>query len=364
MKLQLLTRLEQITACQSTWNQVAGSRPFFRWEWLANWLIAKIEMVSPAVLVGIDDQGNWLGIAPFCIETKSVSKKLRFLGSGSVCSDYMNLFSLPGHEREFAASIADWLKSNLHSSGPLGSIDVIELEGVDLTDESVTYFFDLMKAWGFTHHTSEMEGCWVMQLPSTWDEVNQSITQSLRRKTKKAIQRLRDAETSIRSTDQHPLDELWPTFVELHQKRRQMLDQPGCFADPKFEAFLYRSAQQLISVGRAELIVIDYQQQPIASYLLLNDGQTAMFYQSGIDPERLSLEPGHQIAVSSVQRSIEKGFQYLDFLRGDEPYKSRWLTTRTPLTRIKLVPRNLSSQLKHSIWQTGYSLKQYLKSSK
>jgi CelD/BcsL family acetyltransferase involved in cellulose biosynthesis len=361
MKLHLLTDLNEILEHQAQWNDVANRRPFFQWEWMANWLKHQVDSVTPAVIVAEDDQQRWIGIAPFCVESKPLMRKLRFLGSGPVCSDYLGLITSSDLEQRFAESITDWLLQNLRTNGPLGTIDALELEGVSLRDESSRNFFELLNASGFKSHSVPLEGCWAVDLQDSWEAMNASFSKSLRRKTRKAVQRLTSADTIIQSTDDYELAELWPNFVDLHQKRRQMLGQPGCFVDSNFEMFLRDSVAGLIAAGRAELLTINCADRPLASILLLNDGQTVFMYQSGMDPDNLASEPGYQIAVLAIQNSINKGFRRLDFLRGDEPYKSRWLTKRIPLVKTRFIPRNISSQFKFEIWKTGRSLRQYWK---
>lgn len=362
MKIILLDNLDEILGARSKWNEIAGTRPMLQWEWLVNWLIHQVDDTTPAVLVGVNDDQEWVGIAPFCLDTSHLNRKLRFLGSGKTCTDYLGLITRANDEHQFAEAIADWLTDNLHPGGPLGTIDVLELEGFCPQNQHTRYLFDLLAASGFNSHCVELEGCWELDLPNTWEELNKSLSKSLRRKTKKAVQRLEHADTEILSTDYTDFAKLWPDFVQLHQARREMLDQPGCFADPKFESFLRAATESLIHESGAEILLIRNQGKPLAAFLLLNDGNSAYMYQSGMDPDRLSAEPGYQIAVLALQAAIRKGFRKFDFLRGDEPYKSRWLTKRIPLVRARFIPRNFRSQLMHGVWWTGHSIRQYLKS--
>jgi dihydrodipicolinate synthase/N-acetylneuraminate lyase len=75
----------------------------------------------------------------------------------------------------------------------------------------------------------------------------------------------------------------------------------------------------------------------------------------------MNLEPGYQIAYCAIERSIKKGFKHFDFLRGDEPYKSRWNTRRKPIQRIRFIPRNPLANIKHGLWLTGRSIKNYVR---
>ena len=230
MNLKLITDLDEILKCREDWDGVAGARPFFSWSWLASWLQSQVEDLSPAIVVGLDESQRWVGIAPFCIDNRSTpfGRKLRLLGSGKTCSDYNGLISDDQHFRSFAELVADWLTEKIRPGLMLESVDIVELEGISPEDKQSQYFSELLEASGFKSHTVEL-GCWAVDLPSTWEELNKNFSKSLRRKTKKAVQRLGDGETVLLSSDQHKLERLWPMFVDLHQKRRKMLGQPGCF---------------------------------------------------------------------------------------------------------------------------------------
>ncbi|MFK7769771.1 MAG: GNAT family N-acetyltransferase [Mariniblastus sp.] len=358
MKLKFITDFEQIKDQQGQWDAVAGSFPFSRWSWMANWYQYLGEDLQLAILVATDDDGNWTGIAPWCIdELSSFTRRLRLLGSGAACSDYLDLICNPENYREFSEACTDWLVANIGNPATLGKIDAIELEGITPNSPQTKYLCDLFQAHGLQSHATDLEGGWEVELPSQWSELNSCFSKSMRRKTKKAVQRLKAPETEIVAAKVGDFDELWPVFTELHQQRRKMLGQSGCFADQNFEAFLRQATKSLLHEGIAQLRFIYREGKPLASMLLFNDQRTVYMYQSGMDSERLKLEPGYQIGTSAIQSAIEDGFSKFDFLRGDEPYKARWNTTRIPILRTRFIPRNSFAKIKHGIWLTGRSLK-------
>ena len=362
MKIQLFTNFEELKSNRDQWDRLAGTFPFYRWAWLGHWFECLATEGTPAVLVGIED-GQWAGIAPFWLdESSGISTRLRFWGDGKTCSDYMGLIAKPDDIEAFTFAAVDWLTFECRAGGKLGNVDLFEFDGMSGNCQSACLLTKILEANGFVSHAAELEGCWVTELPDSWDKLNSGFSKSMRRKTKKAVQRLADEACEVRSSQDHDFDTLWSQFVELHQKRRAMLDELGCFADPAFEKFLRRSSQELIKEGRAELIVIDFDNQPLASTLLINDDDTNYMYQSGADETRMKLEPGYQIAVAAIQRSFEKGLGSFDFLRGDEPYKARWSTTRVAMQRTRFVPRKLTAQVKHNIWLTGQAIKNCLRS--
>lgn len=358
MRLQLITNPEELASLRSEWDSIASASPFFSHAWLTNWFRFLGDENELAVLVGRDKNNNVMGIAPWCIEQAGpLVRKLRFLGSGIACSDYLELICPANQHRSFAEAAIDWLVDNIGNRQTLGRIDVIEMEGINPDSAESQYVAELLGAHGLKSHRVELEGGWEVTLPATWDELNSRFSKSMRRKTKKAVKRLADEKTQVLSTDRVPFDQLWSTFCDLHQQRRKMLGQDGCFADPKFEEFLKSATFELIHRSQAELVVIHFENKPLASMLLLNNQDTVYMYQSGMDAQRLSLEAGYQMAYCAIVRSIEKGFQKFDFLRGDEPYKSRWDTRRIPIQRVRFIPRRTSASLKHGLWVTGRSIK-------
>lgn len=361
MNIQLFDNFEEIRAQREQWDHVATGCPFQSWAWLGTWFEHLGTESTPAVLVAIEN-GQWVGVAPFWIDDSvTMNQKLRFWGDGKTCTDYVGLIASPEIMEDFTFAVVDWLNNECASGGKLENIDLIELEGMAAENYLNGLLREVFEASGFATHVAEIEGCWVTDLPSSWEELNTSFSKSMRRKTKKAVSRVTSDACKIQSSNDGNFESLWSNFVDLHQKRRQMLGDEGCFSDPRFENFLRNATLELIKEGRAELVVIQFDDEPLASMLLFNNGDTNFMYQSGADQTRMKLEPGYQIATVAIQKSIESGFQHFDFMRGDEPYKARWSSKRIPMMTIRFVPRNLRSRIKHNVWLTGQTIKNYLR---
>lgn len=355
LQFEIIHDLETLLANTNTWDRLAQDHPLLRASWMLGWIEHKIEHVTPSVIVGRNPQGEWVGIAPFCVDDQKAGmlRKLRMIGSGHACTDYVQLMCQPQFAERFSIELADWMTLQLRPGGQLGSIDVVELEGFCREHEPTNLFFEMLNANGLKSFELPIEGCWEVPLESSWESQNATLSKSLRRKTKKARQRLADSHSEIRSTDDHEFETLWPVFVELHQQRRQMLGQPGCFSDKNFHDWLYLATLDLISRGQAELTIILHEGKPLAACLVFNNGRQAWMYQTGFAPEQVKLEPGYQIAVHALGVAIKKGFKSFDFMRGDEPYKRRWNSRRVELTRTRLIPNRVAARIKNGIWMTG-----------
>jgi len=357
MKIQIIDNLEQLLSSESQWNSVAGDRCFFTWQWCASWYKElATEEDDLHIILGVDKDGRWLGIAPLMVS----GRKLRFLGSGTACSDYANLIVDQSNYNLFAELVVKYLVTEFANDGTLSSVDVFEIEGCGGGDRNLDYFCDLLQLNDFAKHESETEGTWKVLLPASFEQLNATFSKSMRRKTKAARKRLAEPDVEILFANEENFSDLWGTFVRLHQKRRNAIGQLGCFADENFQRFLQSATTGLMSLDRSDLLVINKSDAPVAAVLLIYCGETCMMYQSGIDPKMSSLEPGYQSVLASIEHAIENDFKYFDFLRGDEPYKARWSTTREPIVRRKFIPPNMSAQLKHGTWVIGRSIKNYV----
>ena len=360
LRIEVIDNLNDLESSKPEWNRLAGKFPFFRWEWMANWQTHLARNSQPLIVVVQDEAGNWVGIAPFCLnQTTANGRSIELLSSGITCGDYLDLICDPEDYSTVASLVVDWLTENAGKESRFGGFDSIILEGVAGDSDQLTLLKGLFSAAHFDSHVSDIESCWEVALPATWEELNATFSKSHRRKTKKAVQRLADPLTQVRSSRIEGIAPLWDVFVTLHQLRRESLGEPGCFADPDFNHFLKTAVEQLAELDLAELVIFEYDGFAFGSHLLLNDGQRSFMYQSGIHPDWVKMEPGYQLIVWSLSESIARGFRSFDFLRGDEPYKARWNSVRNPLQRIKLVPPKLSSRLRHQIWLSGKSIKNY-----
>jgi CelD/BcsL family acetyltransferase involved in cellulose biosynthesis len=159
------------------------------------------------------------------------------------------------------------------------------------------------------------------------------------------------------------LDPALDLLIDLHQKRRQMLGEPGCFASPRFTAFHRAVTRRLLLAGQLQLQLLELDGRAVAAeYQLASQGVTYV-YQSGIDPQRIGEEPGHLMTAAAVKRAIEQGGRAIDFLRGDEPYKAHFRALARPLLELRVVPNRTLPRLRNNLWLAGRSVKRWLNST-
>jgi hypothetical protein len=108
-------------------------------------------------------------------------------------------------------------------------------------------------------------------------------------------------------------------FRRLHNERWRRRGLPGAFRGRRD-----RFHRRFAASGLATFGVLKQGGDTVGVIYLLETAQCTYFYQLGIRADAKGLSPGSRLIDAALQRSITRGAQTFDFLRGDEPYKRRW----------------------------------------
>lgn len=366
MNVRLITTADQIPSIRSDWDLLAGDMPFRGWPWLGSWWESYGEGRRLLLVVVEDKGGKVVGLAPWFIDRTIGGCVLRFLGSGEVCTDYLSLLTSPEWEAGVADALAHWLLGPRDESDRNAPPhwDLLSLEGVDSSDTVMRRFSERLLAKGCRVDQQSGPRCWKIDLPETWDEYLGIQSKSHRKQIRRFERRFLDTGIAkLRSvTSDDDLDRGWEILVDLHQRRRQSLGQPGCFHSTRFGQFLRAAAERLLETGQLELHWVEWEGRPVAAEFHLTGAGTTYAYQAGVEPDALDLEPGRLINIATIKRAIEQGQKGFDFLRGDEPYKSHWRASPQPSVELRVVPPRVSSQVRHGIRTANEEVKDWIKS--
>lgn len=343
----------------SDWTRLTQGHPLHSQAWLRSWWEEMGNQHGQLAIARVRDANQVVGFAPFFVEHTWKGTTLRFLGSGSTCTDYLDIFCRPSDASRVAQALTHWLDS-ADFRRVFGSIDLIELEGHHANASGVTAWQDVLAQRGWTEEISPLESCWVVEFPSTWDEYVFRLSHRGRRRARNAIKNLKSGAMTCHVWDQH--DDVvahWQTFVSLHQKRRYQKGEPGCFAEGPFEQFLRRAVFRLAELGQASLVELCCEEHTIAAALQMHGQNTRFLYQTGMDTDYIKLEPGHVMNAILLNQAQSQGANCFDFLRGNEPYKARLGAQAVPLVRTRLWNPRLTSQVRSHMLAVGRRVKHW-----
>lgn len=339
MQTLILNQLHDWTPWRQPWNRLAVHNPMLSYEWLHGWWRHFGEGMQLHLVLFVEGC-ELRGFLPLYVHTGYLGRELRFLGSGSVCSDYLSAVVDPHSTPSVLHACREYIVDLLQYSEPDNWLR-IRMDGMSENDPWLTAIQSTQRL-----HTKSIGNTWRTALPENWEAfVRQCKGKSVHRKIKKTQERIDTGRIRLRLLDQpSQAEEGLEILHRLHQARRTSLGEAGCFSDERFLPFLREAMAGLIERGLGAYTVIEGEQGPIGTQLLLFSDTTTMMYQSGLDPDSRELEPGHAACYFGFQETMRRGLSTYDFLRGDEAYKAFWGAEAVPMVEATIVAGSLAAQ--------------------
>ncbi|MCG8447978.1 MAG: GNAT family N-acetyltransferase [Pirellulales bacterium] len=369
MPIRKIENLKDLQPYRRQWDELAGGCLFRSWNWLTTWWKHYGEDVSSHKLyVMLLYEGETssdcrttepmpdgragerlIAILP-CYRAISLARGsvLRLLGDGEVCSDYLGPLVSPDDESRAAEHFAEHLHKNSLDW------DLGEFTAVGANNSSMDALIASLQTRGCELRKNAGPSCWSVQLPASWEEFLTRQSKSHRKQLRQLERRMLDTQQATWRLveSQSEFDMAWSILVDLHQRRRRSLGEPGCFASERWAAFHQEVAGKLLAAGQLRLSWLEIAGQPIAAEYHMAGNNTTFAYQGGVDPDRLDEQPGRLSMICALQRAIDEGHTQFDLLRGDEPYKPHWRAVPEPTADYQIVPARVAARWRYQSWST------------
>ncbi|HVT30350.1 MAG TPA: GNAT family N-acetyltransferase [Lacipirellulaceae bacterium] len=373
MYIEQITHWRELVALESAWNALAGEVPFRSWDWLASWWKhyggecavgerggAAVGDLRLYVLAVFDDvtgananEKRLVGIAPWYLDrSRFKGNVLRWLGGGEVCTDHLSLICRADDAEKITGAIADALTIRFDDW------DLIDLGAIDGADRTMEKLLSQMEERDCLVSRQPADSCWVVDLPTSWNEYLAGISKSHRKQLRQLERRVLESDRVRWHRVQRAaeLEAAWPILVDLHQRRRRSLGEPGCFASQLFHDFHREVAERLLKRGQLRMSWMELDGLPAAAEYHFAGRTTTYAYQGGVDPARLAEEPGRQSTILCLKAAIDERHTQVDFLRGDEPYKAHWRATPRETYDCRVIPNRRLARLRGRVWNVTESL--------
>lgn len=386
MQVKCVRQLDELQPLAERWDHLAGDCPFRGWSWLSTWwqhyggsrpglpadgeanphreLYVLLVFDQPSHREKVASCGRTgqfvsdadclaeqtlVAIAPCYLErTITRGRVLRLLGDGEVCSDHLSLLVDPQltNYRQVLAALVAYLGRNGDDW------DLLDFTGVEAADPVLAKLFAMMEKQDFQVRRLAGLQRWSVLLPESWELFLAQLSKSHRKQLRRMQCRVLETERAVwhLAESASQLEIAWDRFVDLHQRRRNSLGQPGCFASHKFARFHRDVADHLREEGKLQLSWLELDEEPVAAEYILAGASTCYAYQSGLAPERIEESPGQLSLICVIQEAISSGHRKFDFLRGDEPYKAHWRAEPHATLQVRVVPPRVGARWRYRSW--------------
>jgi CelD/BcsL family acetyltransferase involved in cellulose biosynthesis len=360
VQIRRISSVEDLEELAPRWRALAPN-PLVGPAWLISWWRAFGQAGRELAVAAVeDDEGAVVGIAPWFVERDwRTGRTLRFLGSGAVCTDYLSVISAAGWGARVAEALAEWLTA---ATG----WDTLALEGMMADDALGGMLVGELERRGAAASARPAFQTWRIELPASWETFLSSLSKANRKQVRwlerTYFQSGRVQVYRVRTTDE--LEQGFELLVRQHTELWNSRGEGGVFADPATLAFHRQATRRLLADGQLRLGWLELDGVPAASCYSLEGAGVVYSYQSGMNTRLLEHSPGALATLAMVQGSIQEGQQAVDYLRGDEDYKSRWRALPHPARDVRVFAGHGSGRGHRALWQVADGAKRYLRAAR
>ena len=314
--------LNDLNAYRSDSRQtLKWTSPFVLPEWMQTWWQVFGADAKPYIHV-VKDGEKVIGIAPLMIKDDTGY----LIGSTDVC-DYLDFIITPGMEDVFFNILLDYLKKN-HIKG-------LDLKHVRPDSTVITSLVPLAKSRKYQVENSEEAVSFEMDLPSSFDEYLQTLSTKQRHEVRRKLRRLtEEGKIEYRFIEKGgELPAAMDTFFKMFTESRQ---DKAVFLTEQMKSYFRLLVDTMKEIGILKLGILELDGKPVAEIMCFDYNDCMYLYNSGYDPQYVSLSVGLLSKALAVKDSIEKGKKRFDFLKGADTYKEHLGGKEVPLYRCQI----------------------------
>jgi CelD/BcsL family acetyltransferase involved in cellulose biosynthesis len=335
VSVRVFRGLDEFLTLRDIWDVLlersASSNVFLSWKWISTWCRVYLEHRQVfALAVYVDDEP--VAIAPWWSDTRRIAglvplRTIRFMGSGDVCSDYLDIIVRKDLDADGLRPLWQELFGPLRSEW-----DVIEYSDTLAGSAPLSYFYH----WAgeddrcLSRRIDRITICPYLALPPAVDEFRAGLSGTRRyalNRTRRYFEDTGPVEFRYSRSPEDVVDAL-SRLRALNTRSWQERGQPGSFATERFVRFHNEVAQSLLQAGRLVLCSLWVGQNYLGGFYGFQHDDVLYFYIMSVErSDENRVNAGDLLLAEVMEEAIRRGCREFDFLRGDESYKYRWTGT-------------------------------------
>jgi CelD/BcsL family acetyltransferase involved in cellulose biosynthesis len=286
-----------------TWNCIFVLPP-----WLEVWW-HEFGFEAELYLGAVRQKGTIAGIAPLLLRGTEAS----FIGSTDLC-DYLDFVIVPGKEVDFFNILLDDLRGK--------GISRLNLRPLRPNSTVLTYLIGIARDRNYDVSCKVEDVSLELDLPPTWQEYLNALTQKQRHEVNRKLRRLGEAgDVKYRMIEESDslLDSMG-LFLRLFRESRQ---DKAIFLTNRIESFFGSLVKAMARSGLLRFGILELNTSPVAVVMYFDYNNSVFLYNNGYDSKYSFLSVGLVSKILCIKDSVERGRGKFDFLKGAEEYKYR-----------------------------------------
>ena len=321
LDVTVLDKLDDFLSMASVWNQLLSeSRSgsfFLTWEWLFSWAECCLGENRCLFILAFYEKDLLIGIAPFYIEKIKLglfsSREIHFLGTPEAGSDYLDVFTQKGKEKEVANALYDFLM-NEGASG----WDQIKLQEIPANSLFLLHYMNKINAKGKYFEITKSSCCPIANLKPTFNEYFDDLSPKRKQRFNQKTNILNRHGSVSHEVFNDLSDHVIDNFFELYEKN---------WSSRYVRSILLNLQKRQGSEKNIQVDMLSVDGQPVAGLFFVKYKNVISQYLMASDKTFLpKASVGNILIGLCIKNAISNGFETYDLLKGEADYKFHWAT--------------------------------------
>ena len=327
--IEVLRSAGAFAALEEEWEDLyqdsPRATPFQSWAWLYSWWEAYGEGHELRLVTVRNGRGLLVGLAPLMLKHRLGFGKLLFVGTGP--TDYLDVLIRERWEDQVSEVLARALRQ-------IGSWQVADLH--QLRPGAATW--DICRRWDGPQLRAWQDSFPVVDV-RPWDELLQSLSSNLRSTVRRALRRFEadGGRCELAGADDAEAAAKRLVAISREQWQDRWLDTGPEHWTSRYESLIVAAARRMTARELGGISEFWQDGGVIISDFWVSGRDFIGTFMLGASRDALQRYQWSSLYIwDALNIARTKNCDYLDLLRGKEPYKLRWSSSISPSHRLIL----------------------------
>ncbi len=347
IKLKVLKTINEFKTIENEWENfrsLYGGDSFCNsWLWLNTWCSHYLQKKDKLTLYCFYVDGQLVGVAPLYLKKIPCGYQLMLIATGEdeggeICSEFQDFICLAQYKEEMLLTLSRQIKSD-------ASIISIQFSNVFPDSLIQRWFNEHCQHWTKKVDVTGLH--FIAPIGKDMDEQISLLTSKTTKRHAKKYLKGTDCYCEVLS-DETEIPEYFDELTALHNLSWQERCKEGVFINKTFSAFHREFTKKLFKNNKLLLFRIICQQQTVAVFYGIIEGDTLYYYQSGVMRDCALPSAGTAMHMEALSYARKNKLKSYDLMKGSpDSYKAHFIHAEQKLL-------NSTAVKKYFIWLPLY----------
>jgi len=345
MEIRLFSKLHEFESLRDNWKKLLPQNPiqdiFYTWEWLFAWWKHHGKQ-RELWLITAWRSDELIGIAPLMlVERRKYGLRLRVLCNIGTPDADVGGFIVQNGDPQIYTAIGDYLLTRKRLW------NVLELNEMRCDGPEIKHLIPLFENSGYVTQQKNDPHFYV-PVQGKWEGYLNRLPSKFRRELRSKERRI---EERSRLTLEHHIGKevTWrdiSTIFEVNEEAHF----PHLYHSTEERAFQREIFELMREQGWLNIFLLYVDDQPVAYNYGFTYDNKFEDWRAGFNIQYSDHSIGKILYLMTIEDCFKRAYREIDFLCGDEHYKTRWQTLERAYTQLRFIPRNRLAPRIAYIW--------------